>query len=55
MPTGADHRQTVIMDGDTLDLWRWLAAGVLALHLALVVFVVGGLPAIMIGNRRGWH
>lgn len=43
------------MGGETLDLWRWLAAGVLALHLALVAFVVGGLPAIIIGNRLGWQ
>ena len=31
-----------------------LADTVLALHVALVVFVVGGLPAIVIGSRRNW-
>ncbi len=27
---------------------------VLLLHLAIVLFVVGGLPAAVIGNLRGW-
>lgn len=31
-----------------------LADAVLVLHLAVVLFVVGGLPAIVIGNRLGW-
>ena len=31
-----------------------LADAVLALHLGVVVFVVGGLAAIVAGHRRGW-
>lgn len=31
-----------------------LADLVLLLHLALVLFVVLGLPAVVIGHRRGW-
>ena len=32
-----------------------LADVVLALHLGVVVFVVGGLAAIVVGHRRGWR
>lgn len=32
-----------------------LADTVLAAHFAVVVFVVGGLPAIVGGNLRGWR
>ena len=32
-----------------------LADAVLALHLGVVVFVVGGLVAIVVGHRRGWR
>ena len=32
-----------------------LADAILLVHLAVVVFVVGGLAAILAGNRRGWH
>jgi hypothetical protein len=32
-----------------------LADAVLALHVALVVFVVGGLVAVVAGNLAGWH
>ena len=32
-----------------------LADGVLALHFALVAFVVGGLVLIFAGNLRGWR
>ena len=31
-----------------------LADAVLLLHAAVVVFVVGGLPAILVGHHRGW-
>lgn len=31
-----------------------LADAVLLLHLGVVLFVVLGLPAIVLGNRRGW-
>ena len=32
-----------------------LADAVLALHLGVVLFVVGGLVAIVAGHRRGWR
>ena len=32
-----------------------LADAVLALHLGVVAFVVGGLAAIVVGHRRGWR
>jgi hypothetical protein len=35
--------------------WRALADAVLLLHGAVVVFVVGGLLLIVVGNLRGWH
>lgn len=35
--------------------YRQLADAVLALHLAVVAFVVGGLLAIVVGNLRGWR
>jgi hypothetical protein len=35
--------------------YRLLADAVLALHVALVVFVVGGLAAVLLGNLRGWR
>ena len=31
-----------------------LADAVLSLHFAVVLFVVGGLVLIIVGNRRGW-
>ena len=34
---------------------QWLADLVLALHVAVVVFVVGGLVAVVLGNLRGWR
>jgi hypothetical protein len=34
--------------------WRALADAVLLLHGAVVVFVVGGLLLIVVGNLRGW-
>jgi hypothetical protein len=34
--------------------WRALADVVLLLHLAVVLFVVGGLVLIVVGNLRGW-
>jgi hypothetical protein len=35
--------------------WRALADAVLLLHLAIVLFVVGGLVLIVAGNLRGWR
>ena len=40
---------------DGPSLWLLLANAVLALHLALVVFVVGGLVLIVAGNLAGWR
>jgi hypothetical protein len=34
--------------------YRTLADVVLALHFGIVVFVVGALPLIVVGNLRGW-
>lgn len=34
--------------------YRTLADAVLLLHLGIVVFVVGALVLIVLGNRRGW-
>jgi pheromone shutdown protein TraB len=34
--------------------WRALADAVLLLHGAVVLFVVGGLLLIVVGNLRGW-
>lgn len=35
--------------------YQFLADAVLLAHLAVVVFVVGGLAAIVMGNLRGWR
>lgn len=35
--------------------YQLLADAVLAIHLALVAFVVGGLVLILVGNLRGWR
>jgi Protein of Unknown function (DUF2784) len=34
--------------------YRWLADAVLALHVGVVLFVVGGLLLIVLGHWRGW-
>ena len=39
---------------DTLT-WQLLADAVLVLHVAIVVFVVGGLAVIVAGNLAGWR
>jgi hypothetical protein len=36
-------------------MFNVLADMVLALHFAIAVFVVAGLPAIVVGNVLGWH
>jgi Protein of Unknown function (DUF2784) len=36
-------------------VYRALADAVLLLHFATVLFVVAGLPAILVGNLRGWR
>lgn len=35
--------------------YRLLADTVLVLHVAVVLSVVGGLVAVLVGNRRGWR
>lgn len=35
--------------------YQFLADAVLTLHVAIVVFVVGGLVAVLAGNWRGWR
>lgn len=35
--------------------YQILADAVLAVHVAIVVFVVGGLVLILLGNRLGWQ
>jgi polyferredoxin len=48
---------TIISDGETrgVDIpYQVLADLVLATHFGIVVFVVGGLPLIVLGNVRGW-
>jgi len=35
--------------------YQFLADAVLCLHAGVVVFVVGGLPAIVVGNLLGWR
>ncbi len=36
-------------------MYRLLADLVLVLHAAIVLFVVGGLAVVLVGNARGWH
>jgi hypothetical protein len=40
---------------DAPSTYRVLADAVLVLHVGIVVFVVGGLPLIVVGHRRRWH
>ena len=35
-------------------IWQLLADLVLCLHVALMLFVVLGLPLVVVGNLRGW-
>jgi uncharacterized protein DUF2784 len=35
--------------------YQLLADAVLAIHFAVVLFVIGGLAAIVVGNFRGWQ
>lgn len=43
------------MEGEKGVPYHLLADGVLALHVALVVFVVGGLVLVIFGNLRQWR
>jgi len=36
-------------------LYQALADAVLMLHVGIVVFVIGGLVVIVVGNLRSWH
>lgn len=38
----------------TPTMWGWVADMVLILHAGFVLFVAGGLVAIVVGNIRGW-
>ncbi len=40
---------------DNMTAYRVLADLVLVLHVAIVVFVVGGLVLVVAGNLRGWR
>lgn len=40
---------------DTPLPYQLLADAVLVLHFAVVLFVIGGLLVILVGNRRGWR
>jgi hypothetical protein len=52
-PGRAGDREALTMpEGATL---LWLANAVLGLHLALVVFVVGGPVLIVVGNLAHWR
>lgn len=37
------------------EWYRLLADAVLVLHFAIVVFIVGGLALVIVGNWRGWR
>ncbi|MDI1274510.1 DUF2784 domain-containing protein [Polaromonas sp.] len=41
--------------GPDAQVWQWLADIVLALHVAVVAFVVGGLLLVLAGNLWGWR
>jgi hypothetical protein len=38
-----------------VDSYRVLADVVLVLHFAIVLFIVGGLVLVVVGNLRGWR
>ena len=40
---------------DDIFVYQLLADGVLLLHLAIVVFVIGGLLVVVAGNWLGWR
>jgi polyferredoxin len=42
-------------EGEGINLYQLLADVVLSVHVALVLFVVGGLVHILIGNLRSWR
>jgi Protein of Unknown function (DUF2784) len=51
---------TIVAGAGTTDVgdsppYQLLADLVLSLHLAIVLFVVGGLAVIVFGSRRGWR
>lgn len=39
---------------DSIRIYQWLADAVLTAHVMLVAFVLGGLLAVLAGNRLGW-
>jgi hypothetical protein len=40
---------------ETQTWWQWLADAVLALHVVLVLFVLGGALAVLAGGPAGWR
>ena len=58
MPPSRDGRSYLIsQDAIMLSPWpyRWLADVVLLLHFGVVVFIVGGLAVVAVGNAAGWR
>jgi len=43
------------MPGMDPDTARWLADALLALHVGVVLFVVGLLPLVLLGGALGWR
>jgi hypothetical protein len=39
----------------TTSAYQLLADAMLALHIAIVLFVIGGLAVVVVGNLCGWH
>jgi hypothetical protein len=39
----------------TTSAYQLLADAMLALHIAIVLFVIGGLVVVVVGNLRGWR
>jgi hypothetical protein len=54
MAPGSDAMMRQVSLGDPSLSYQALADAVLVLHFGIVLFVVLGLPAILIGNRLGW-
>lgn len=55
MAAGSDRlNHWAFLRGDIM-IYQVLADAVLVLHAAIVVFVVGGLVLVVVGNARRWH
>ena len=51
---GVDHDPVTHVQGASAMPLGVLADAVLTLHVAFIVFVVGGLVIVVVGNRRAW-